>query len=354
MIEESRGNLLTAEVDALINTVNTVGVMGKGIALQFKRAYPENYRAYRAACERQEVRLGRMFVFDRGILGARRYIVNFPTKSHWRSPARMDDIRSGLADLIEVVQHYEIRSLAIPALGCGNGGLDWGAVRPLIEAACAAMPQVRTVVFPPDGAPPAEAMPDATPRPRLTRLRSLLLATIADYLERARLQEYREGVSELEVQKLAYFLQLLGAPLNLHFVRGRYGPYSDRLGKVLETLEGHYLTGLGDRSARVSELAPITPLPGAVEAATASLHEHREDEARRAAVLDLINGFETPYSLELLATVHFAAIQLPLSADPDVLSDRVAAWSLRKARLFTDAHVQLAAGRLGSHGLLPT
>ncbi len=353
MIEEGRGNLLTAEVDALVNTVNTVGVMGKGIALQFKRAYPDNYRAYHAACQRGEVQLGRMFLVDRGVLGPRRYIINFPTKKHWRSASRLDDIRTGLADLVDVVLHHEITSVAIPALGCGNGGLDWAEVRPLIEAACARMPQVRAVAFAPEGAPAPEAMPDATPRPALTQLRALLLATIGAYLDRARLQEVRDGISELEVQKLAYFLQLAGAPFNLRFARGRYGPYADRLGHVLAILEGHYLTGLGDRSARVTDLAPIRPLPGGQEAATELVRRHPEQLSQFKAVLDLVDGFEAPYSLELLATVHFAAVQSPPTANTAELTSRVAAWSLRKARLFTDEHVRLAAARLAEHGLLP-
>jgi O-acetyl-ADP-ribose deacetylase (regulator of RNase III) len=133
MIEEGRGNLLSADVDALVNTVNTLGVMGKGIALQFKRAFPANYRAYREACARGDVRLGRMFVFDTGVLGPRRYIVNFPTKEHWRSRSRLDDIRTGLDALVREVAERGITSIAIPALGCGNGGLAWADVRPLIE-----------------------------------------------------------------------------------------------------------------------------------------------------------------------------------------------------------------------------
>ncbi|WP_412739011.1 hypothetical protein [Krasilnikovia sp. MM14-A1259] len=196
-------------------------------------------------------------------------------------------------------------------------------------------------------------MPDATPRPDLTQLRALLLATVGAYLRRARLQEVREGVSELEIQKLAYFLQLAGAPFNLCFVRGRYGPFADRLGGVLTALEGHYLTGLGDRSARVTEFAPIKPLPGGHEAAMEMVEQHPEQRARLDAVLDLVDGFEAPYSLELLATVHFAAVQEPATGDVAELAARVAAWSLRKARLFTDEHVQLAANRLAEHRLLP-
>jgi O-acetyl-ADP-ribose deacetylase (regulator of RNase III) len=165
MIEEGHGNLLTADVDALVNTVNTVGVMGKGIALQFKRAYPANYKAYRAACERGEVRLGRMFVVDTGALGAGRYVINFPTKKHWRNSSRLEDVATGLDDLVRVVAELGVTSVAIPPLGCGSGGLDWADVRPLIDRACARMPQVRMVVFAPAGAASAESMPNVTPRP---------------------------------------------------------------------------------------------------------------------------------------------------------------------------------------------
>jgi len=354
MIEEGRGNLLTADVEALVNTVNTVGVMGKGIALQFKRAYPANYRAYRNACVRGEVRLGQMFLFDTGVLGPRRYIINFPTKQDWRSRSRLEDIRAGLDALVELVAEHSITSIAIPALGCGNGGLGWNDVRPLIESACERMPEVRAVVFAPDGAPAPETMPNATQRPRLTSQRAVLLVTIGQYLRRARLQEVRDGVSELEIQKLAYLLQLLGAPLRLSFTRGRYGPYALALSRVLDRLEGHYLIGFGDRSASVTEFAPINTMPDGVKAAEELLERHPADLARLDALLELVDGFETPYSLELLATVHFAAMHDPPTAESSALAERVAAWSLRKARMFTERHVQIAAERLREHQLLPT
>ena len=353
MIEEGTGNLLTADVDALVNTVNTVGVMGKGIALQFKRAYPANYKAYRAACDRGQVRIGQMFVFDGATRGPRRYIVNFPTKRHWKNDSKLEDIRSGLDDLVRVVNGSDISSIAIPALGCGNGGLDWADVLPLIESAVERMPHVRAVVFAPVGAPAASTMPNATPRPDLTALRALLLMTIEQYLERARLQEVREGASELEIQKLAYFLQVFGAPLRLNFVPGRYGPYADRLPHVLDALEGHYLTGLGDRSARVAELAPINMVTAAQDEVSALLDADPANFDRLQTLLEVVEGFETPYSMELLATVHFAAHRSPATADPVDLSQRVVEWSMRKARLFTEDHIRIAARRLADHGLLP-
>ncbi|HEX8632050.1 MAG TPA: macro domain-containing protein [Catenuloplanes sp.] len=353
IIEDGHGNLLAADADALVNTVNTVGIMGKGIALQFKRAYPANYRAYRSACARGDVQLGRMFVFDTGLVGPRRYIINFPTKQHWRNPSRVHDIQAGLDDLVDVVAQHGITSIAIPALGCGNGGLAWSDVRPAIEQACARMVAVRAIIFAPEGAPAPATMPNATPRPELTKQRALLLVAISRYLDRARLQEVRNGASELEIQKLAYFLQLLGTPLRLGFNRGRYGPYAPALSNVLDKLEGHYLVGYGDRSASVSEFAPINPLPAGAKAAYELLDQHPQYADRVDALLDLVDGFETPYSLELLATVHFAAEQDPPTAQTTVIAERVAAWSLRKARMFTDRHVQIAAERLREHQLLP-
>lgn len=353
MIEDGHGNLLTAEVDALVNTVNTVGVMGKGIALQFKRAFPANFRAYRAACGKGEVRLGQVWTFDNGVLGHHRYILNFPTKQHWRGRSRLEDIAAGLDSLVQVVNERAITSIAIPALGCGNGGLRWRDVRPLIERAARRMPDVRVVVFPPEGAPAPATMPNATPAPALTPLRAVLLIAIARYLDRARLQEVREGISELEIQKLAYFLQVLGTPLRLAFNRGTYGPYAPSLGHVLDSLEGHYLSGIGDRSAPVTRFAPINPLPHSVEAAEAALRGDHEVVRRIGELLELLDGFETPYSLELLATVHFASIQTPPTAAPAELADRVASWSLRKARMFTEKHVRVAASRLQEHELLP-
>ncbi|WP_250001596.1 macro domain-containing protein [Actinoplanes sp. M2I2] len=354
MIEPGTGNLLTSDVEALVNTVNTVGVMGKGIALQFKRAFPANFRAYQAACKRGDVRLGHVWAFDTGVLGPRRFVLNFPTKQHWRSPSRLEDVSAGLESLVRTVDEFGIKSIAIPALGCGNGGLSWDQVRPLIEQACAHMPDVRAVIFAPTGAPSPQAMPNATPQPPLTRPRALLVAAISRYLERARLQEVRNGISELEVQKLAYFLQTLGASLRLDFVRGTYGPYAPALGQTLDAMEGHHLTGLGDRSARVTEFVPINPLPESAEAADKVLSRHGDDQERLHALLRLVEGFETPYSLELLATVHFASTHSPETADPRVLAERVASWSLRKARMFTPRHVALAAQRLAEVRLLPT
>src|SRR5262249_16330762 len=153
MVEHTRGNLLDAEVEALVNTVNTVGVMGKGIALQFKKAYPENYKAYKKACAAKQLAPGRMFVFDLGSLQNPRYIVNFPTKRHWRGRSRVEDIEAGLGALVEEIKRRGIGSVAVPPLGCGNGGLDWSQVSQLIDRAFTDLPEVRVLVYEPTGAP---------------------------------------------------------------------------------------------------------------------------------------------------------------------------------------------------------
>ena len=149
MIRYAQGNLLQADVEALVNTVNTEGVMGKGIALQFKKAFPDNFAAYQAACQRREIAVGRMFVFETGRLDGLQWIINFPTKKHWRYPSTMEYVRTGLADLVGVTKRLGIRSLALPALGCGNGGLAWALVRDAIEAASSELPDVEILVFEP-------------------------------------------------------------------------------------------------------------------------------------------------------------------------------------------------------------
>lgn len=143
MIEYTSGDILKCEADALVNTVNCVGVMGRGIALQFKNVYPDNFKAYEAACKREAVQPGRMFVFDTGQLTLPRFIINFPTKRHWRGKSRIEDIESGLTDLVKVIRDKGIRSIAIPPLGAGLGGLDWSDVRPRIERALTGLADVQ-------------------------------------------------------------------------------------------------------------------------------------------------------------------------------------------------------------------
>lgn len=351
MISEETGSLLDAPADALVNTVNTVGVMGKGLALQFKQAYPGNFRAYQAACRNGEVRLGRMLVYEPGVPGQPRYLVNFPTKGHWRDRSHLGGIRAGLADLRRVILDRGITSIAVPPLGCGNGGLDWRDVRPLIDEALADLPGVRVLVYPPQGPPPPATMPARTQRPRMTIGRAALLALLSDYAELSWLEGAtvtKGGASLLEIQKLMYFLQEAGQPLRLNYAKGRYGPYADNLNHVLQALEGHYLRGYGDRTQRILDLSPITLTDGAADDARQWLKANADDAAagRIADVTRLVTDFASPYGVELLATVHWTASRETRDADPAVLTAAVRAWNPRKERLFTEHHVDVATEHL--------
>jgi O-acetyl-ADP-ribose deacetylase (regulator of RNase III) len=248
MITRGTGNLLVADVDALVNTVNTVGVMGKGIALQFKRAYPDNFKDYKEACERGEVVVGRMHVHVLTQLGGPRFIVNFPTKRHWRASSRLEDITSGLSALRDEIVNRGIKSIAVPPLGCGNGGLDWRDVEPMISQVLGSIPGVEVRVWQPSGAPSPMAMPNATPPPPMTRERASFIAALNQYVtcSMARGLAFEPRVSLLEAHKVAYFLQKLGLPLGLSFDKGIYGPYSPRLDRAVSAMEGHFVTGYGD------------------------------------------------------------------------------------------------------------
>jgi len=344
MIEHTQGNLLSADAEALVNTVNCVGYMGKGIALQFKQAFPGNFKAYQRACKAEEVQPGRMFVFETGGLVNPRYIINFPTKRHWRGNSRVADIESGLEDLVAAVRRLGIRSIAIPPLGSGLGGLDWQQVRPRIEAAFADLPDVHVLLYEPKGAPVASRMPVGTSRPHLTVPRALFISL----MDRYGALDYRRTL--LEIQKLAYFLQEAGEGLRLRYEKGLYGPYAHNLNKVLETLEGHYTRGFGDSQKPDTE---IELMQGAVDEAEQFLVEYQESRERLDQVTGLIAGFETPYGMELLSSVHWVVVhdERPVR-NADEAVEAVHAWNDRKRGLFQPKHIKVAWQRLEEHGWL--
>lgn len=349
MIELANGNLLAAPAEALVNTVNTAGVMGRGIALQFKQAYPGMFRAYEAACRASEVTIGKMHVFDRGgLAGGPRWIINFPTKRHWRGGSRIADVEAGLVDLIATVQRLGIRSIAIPPLGCGNGGLDWRDVRPRIEAAFASLPDVRVLLYPPARAPEAEAMPNRTERPKMTMGRAALILLTDRYLK-GLLDPF---VSLLEIHKLMYFLQEAGQPLQLNYEAKPFGPYAPNLRQVLIRLERHYTQGYGDGKDKPS--TPIHLLPGAVEEAADFLRSDREALTRMDRVASLIEGFEDPFGLELLSTVHWVARENQHAREnPEIAVSAVQEWSPRKKQHLKREHLLRAWQRLKEQGWIP-
>ncbi len=342
MVEITKGNMLEADAEALVNTVNCIGYMGKGIALQFKKAFPENFKAYHRACKKEEVRPGRMHVFHTRDFFNPKYIINFPTKKHWKGKSRVEDIKSGLSALIEEVKRLDIKSIAVPPLGCGLGGLDWKTVRPMIEEGFAAVPEVKVLLYEPAGAPEAKTMPVRTERPRMTIARALLIKLMQQYSE----LDYR--LSLLEIQKLAYFLQEAGQPLRLQLNAGPYGPYAPNLNKVLECLEGHFIRGYGDTQKPDVE---IELMPGAVEEADTFLAQEKEAKSRLEKVAELINGFETPYGMELLSSVHWIAVHgdSPVKG-PDIAIEKIHQWSIRKRKMFKPDHIKIAWQRLQEEG----
>lgn len=347
MMKLVTGNLLDAKVDALVNTVNTAGVMGKGLALQFKKAFPANYKAYAAAVKAGEVQIGRMFVYEAGGIVQPRYIINFPTKKHWRGASKLDYIEQGLRDLVRVIGDLKIRSIAIPPLGAGLGGLAWSSVRPLIERALKEVPDVDAQVFEPAGAPAPEEMRNATAKPKMTPGRAAVLALMNRYL----VPGYDYTLSLLEVQKLAYFLQVAGEPLNLDYKPHFYGPYADKLRHVLHHIEGHYVRGFGDGKNKPE--TPLELIGDAAREAEAFLGSHAERQARLAEVAALIEGYETPFGMELLSSVHWVATHDQAAASsPEQAVVAVHAWSDRKAHAMKPEHITAAWTHLKDKGWL--
>lgn len=347
MIKFVTGNLLDAKVEALVNTVNTVGVMGKGLALQFKKAFPANCKAYEAAAKAGEVKIGKMFVFEAGGIVLPRYIINFPTKKHWRSPSKLEYIEQGLADLTKIIRDLKIRSIAIPPLGAGLGGLRWNDVRPLIERGLKDLSDVGVVVFEPKGAPAPEEMRNETTKPKMTPGRAAVLALMNRYL----VPGYDYRLSLLEVQKLAYFLQVAGEPLRLQYQADRYGPYADNLRHVLHHIEGHYVRGFGDGKNKPE--TPLELIGDAAREAEAFLGERWESQKRLAQVAALIEGYETSFGMELLSSVHWVATrEANAAASADEAVRAVHAWTNRKATTMKAEQIRTAWTHLKDSGWL--
>lgn len=338
MIKKSRGNIVKADAEALVNTVNCVGIMGKGIALQFKKAFPENYfNEYQTACKHGDLQPGKVAVWETGSMLNPKYVINFPTKKHWKSKSKYEYIESGLKALIRTIQQRKIRSIAIPPLGSGLGGLHWPKVRDMIEKAFAQLPDVEVMLFEPVGAPAAQEMPVRQTKPKMTLARALFIKLMQFYSRHA----YR--LTLLEIQKLAYFLQESGINLRLRYVKHLYGPYAHNLNKVLEVMEGYFIRGYGDTQQPDVEIALMAD---AVKQADTFLERHKEERQQLEKVKHLVEGFETPYGMELLSSVHWSAKH---EGEEDIVR-AVHNWSPRKSQLFRTEHIKLAHRRLQEEG----
>ena len=347
MIEFKTGDILREDAEALVNTVNCVGIMGRGVALQFKHAFPENFRAYAAACAQGQVQPGRMFVHETGWLANPKFIINFPTKRHWKGKSRIDDIDSGLVALVEEIRRRGVRSIAIPPLGAGLGGLDWAIVRRRIEDALNSLAEVRVTVYEPHD-PAAGAASVASQRrgkvPDMTAGRAALVGLMQRYLG-GLLDPF---VTLLEVHKLMYFMQVAGQPLKLRYKPALYGPYAENLRHVLREIDGYFVAGYADGDDAPDK--ELTLVPGAVEDAERFLTGHEDTGERFERVARLVEGFETPFGLELLSTVHWAATH-GTSREPEAVVAATYAWNERK-RQFSERQIRIALDVLDEKGWL--
>jgi O-acetyl-ADP-ribose deacetylase (regulator of RNase III) len=344
MFRQEAGDILGMDVEALVNTVNCIGYMGRGLALQFSKAFPDNLKAYQAACKRGEVVPGRMFIYATGQMTNPKFIINFPTKRHWKGKSRMEDIESGLVDLAAQIQALGIQSVAIPPLGCGLGGMDWGQVAPRIEKALAGISGLQVHLFPPAGTPEAREMVQSREVPVMTQGRAALVTLMNRYL--GGLMD--PCVSLLEVHKLMYFLQEAEEPLRLSYVKHLYGPYAENLRNVLTRIEGHFVSGYSDGGDTPTKQLEL--VPGAVEEAERFLVTNPTTQANLERVVDLVEGFETPFGLELLSTVHWVARHEGATTLENA-QRLVYGWNARKKR-FTPEQIRLAWQTLKDKGWL--
>lgn len=351
MIRFTHGNLLEADVEAVVNTVNTVGVMGKGIALMFKESFPQNFKAYAIACKNEEVRVGSMFVTASEELAGPRWIINFPTKEHWRTKTKLAWIEDGLQDLKRVIQENEIRSIAIPPLGCGNGGQDWSVVRPMIESMLGKLDSVEIVVF-----EPTSKYQNVTKKKGVEKL-TPSRALIAEMVRRYSILGFECSI--LEVQKLAWALQRvfdsqgLDSPLALQFKADRYGPYAHNLTHLLDALDGSYLSS----EKRLSDASPTDTIQF-VESKRSKVREYLagSEASPFVSAIDetdrFIDGFQSPLGMEVLATVGWLLDNEGAEPTVSAIRDALRAWAggqsaaQRKQAVFTDRLIEAALIRL--------
>lgn len=337
MINYKIGNLFNDSSEAIVNTVNCVGVMGRGIALQFKKRYPENFKEYETRCKHGEIIPGRVFVFETNSFVNPKYIINFPTKRHWRGVSHIEDIESGLADLVKIIKIYNIKSVAIPPLGSGLGGLDWFLVKRKMEAALTKIEGVEINVYEPMGAPKAKDMVRSKQVPSMTPGRAALIELIHLYLK-GLLDPF---ITLLEIHKLMYFLQVAGENLRLQYIKEIYGPYAKNLSHVLNKVEGHMIYGYADGGNNPKKRLEL--IPGAIDEAREFLSSQPDTLKRMERVSELVDGFETPFGLELLATVHWL-VENGANSLNEVIKETYA-WNQHKTQ-FSTRQIEIALRRL--------
>ena len=335
MIEYKNGDILREDVEAIVNTVNCVGIMGRGLALQFKNKFPQNFKEYQLACTNKEVQLGKMFVHQTGQLINPKYIINFPTKGHWKQNSKIEDISNGLDDLITIIEKYSIKSIAIPPLGSGLGGLDWKMVKKLIEKKLKNI-NCTVILFEPLEQKIEKSITKEIPK--MTAGRAALIGLMDRYLQGL----MDPFISLIEVHKLMYFMQESGEELRLKYKKAQFGPYADNLRHVLNTIEGHFISGYEDGGDAPTKQLKL--IPKAVEDAKNYLTNKKNTNENFVKVAKLVDGFETPFGLELLSTVHWVVKNENASNLEEVIS-KIYNWNERKKQ-FSRKQIQIALDTL--------
>ena len=337
MIKYIKGNIFESKAQALVNTVNTVGIMGKGIALQFKKAFPNNYRAYVDACKNKNIDVGKLFVFtDSNMLSGEKIIINFPTKTDWRKPSEYEYIEKGLNDLLTIIKHYNLKSIAIPPLGAGNGGLEWEKVKKIINEKLKDI-DINFLIYEPTKEIKEKLKEE---RIKLTKARALLLYMLFDLVKNG------EYVSEFSSEKVCYFLQIFGAKkyFKLNYIPNVYGPYSGKIRYLLNILNGSYIMGYSDMNKKPFE--PITLLSDTYEIVTEYIKKDEELSTIAKKTTDFLNGFYSDFALELLSSIHFL-IKENKTNDKKIIKKSLSEWNNRKRSLFTnEKYIEIAINHI--------
>lgn len=336
---ENNKNIFTREVDAIINTVNCVGIMGKGLALQFKQLYPENFKQYKKACNKKAVIPGKMFVYDNGFLNKPHYIINFPTKNHWREKSKLEYITTGLNDLGNVIESLKIKSISIPPLGCGNGGLAWNIVKTYIVEKLSQYNDIDCYIY-----SPTNNFTNIQNKEKavLTSFRAVFLKSIQIY------NNAFYELSSIEVQKLVYFINLLMKNSKLKYEKAPYGPYCANLHNAIDNLSGYYITGLKD-GTEMNHINLCEGIPAEVDDFIAKSTEDLSQHVEK--IKQIISGFETPFGMELLGTVHWVVVQEG-AKNIDETIIKVHNWNNRKKQLMSPQDITVAYNHLKKCGLI--
>ncbi|MBX3254833.1 MAG: macro domain-containing protein [Chitinophagaceae bacterium] len=337
------GNLLDSNADALVNTVNTVGVMGKGIALQFKERFPVNFKIYASECKAKRVEIGKMLIVKENSMYGEKTIINFPTKTEWFKKSQYNYIEEGLKDLKRVIEEYKIKSIAIPPLGSGNGGLKWDNVKILMEKYLGDLKGVDIEIYEPSDAVKKILQEQNQRDIELKPGRAMLLYALFKY------ERLGEVASVFVANKLAYFLQKSGENLKLQFVPYTYGPYAQAVDKVLYSLRNKYIHGMEQMSARAFE--PLQLNYDRLEEVQEYMRKNLnpEQHARLKNVFEFIDGFESALSLEILSSIHYLLEENP-QLNSDELLQKIKDWNKRKSELIDKEHVEIALKRIKEHG----